>query len=184
MSSTASDWFMVRVREKPRRSNHAQRHLSLLLFSILTASGLWILFVATSNLHEMLVGLFCVSATICFTLFVCRSSGTDFIFRPRDLFECWRVPWYILSLVSEITWILVKDILHIAPARNLYRVCGFDASAHDPIRKARAVLAIAYTTVAPNFIVIGVDLATSRMLFHQLAPSPVSRMTKALGARG
>jgi hypothetical protein len=44
-------------------------------------------------------------------------------------------------------------------------------------------LATIYTTVAPNFIVIGIDPELSRMLFHQLERSSVPKMTGALGAQ-
>jgi hypothetical protein len=161
------------------RQSHA-----LLFLSVVTAAGLWIAFIATSNLHEMFVGFPCVAVTVGFAVLVCRSAATELTFRARDVLAFWRMPWYILSGVSEITLILAKDLLRIAPAKNLYRVCGFDTSAHDPLRMSRAVLAIAYTTVAPNFVVLGIDPATSRMLFHQLAASSVPAMTKALGARG
>jgi hypothetical protein len=157
---------------------------ALLLLSVVAGGGLWIAFVATSNLHEMFVGLLCVAVTYAFTAFVYRSAAMKLSFRLCDVLAFWRMPWYILSGVSEITLILARDLLRIAPAQNLYRVCGFDTSAHDPLRMARSVMAIACTTVAPNFIVLGIDPATSRMLFHQLASSAVPKMTKALVARG
>jgi hypothetical protein len=84
--------------------------------------------------------------------------------------------------VCEIVLILAKDLLGIKRAASLYRVTGFQASDSDPRRVAKGVLATAYTTVAPNFIVIGIDAARKRMLFHQLERSGVSKMTKALGA--
>jgi hypothetical protein len=37
--------------------------------------------------------------------------------------------------------------------------------------------------MAPNFIIIGIDAAQSRMIFHQLERSEVPRMTKELGAQ-
>lgn len=104
-------------------------------------------------------------------------------FRLRDLIQAWRIPWYVVTGVGEITWILIKDMFRISPAENLFRVCGFDSSKQDPVRMARTVLAIAYTTMAPNFIVLGVDIAQSRMLFHQIAASKVPRMTARLGAK-
>jgi hypothetical protein len=175
---------MVYVRHDCGRSNSMRKRYALSLLSVVAAGSLWIAFVATSNPHEMLVGLLCVAVTYAFSDFVCRSAATELAFRLRDVLAFWRMPWYILSGIGEITLVLAKDLLRIAPAKNLYRVCGFDASAHDPLRMARAVMAIAYTTVAPNFIVLGIDPATSRMLFHQLAASSVPKMTKALGARG
>jgi multisubunit Na+/H+ antiporter MnhE subunit len=164
-------------------AHRPSRHPLLVGLTIVLTPGLWILFVGTSNPHELLVGLACSVATILFTLFVCRFSSSELEFRSRDLMQGWRIPWYIVSGVYEITLVLAKDLLQLEPAKSLYRVCGFDTSAHDPVRAARTVLAIAYTTTAPNFIVIGVDPAQSRMLFHQIESSSVPKMTQALGAK-
>lgn len=155
------------------------------LFGVMAVSSplLWITLVATLKVHEILVGLVCAVGTTVFTFSVCHLSNTNLELRIRDIVQAWRIPWYIVSGVFEITLVLFKDLFGVAPARSLYRVCGFDTSAHDPVREARTVLAIAYTTTAPNFIVIGVDAAQSRMLFHQIESSTVPKMTKALGAK-
>ena len=159
-------------------------HPILFLLSIIVSFALWVSFVATTNPHELAVGLMTCAATVLFTLLVCRSSGSHLELRARDLAQCWRIPWYIVSGVAEITIVLLKDLFKVSAAKNLFRVCGFDSSTHDPLRVARTILAVAYTTTAPNFIVIDVDPEQSRMLFHQLANSAVPKMTKALGAKG
>ena len=156
-----------------------------LLLSVAFAAGLWILFVSSSiNKDEMMVGAVCAIATIVFTFFTARTMGVKFALRLRDFAEGWRLPWYILADAVTVTAVLVKDVFGIERARNLFRVCGFDTSKHDPVRIARTVLAVAYATCSPNSIIIGVDQAQSRMLTHQLKRSAVSVMTKRLGARG
>jgi len=92
-------------------------------------------------------------------------------FTLRDLAACWRVPWYLVTGSWEIVVILVKDLFSVAKAGSFYRVSGFKTSKDDPLLVARRVLAIVYTTTAPNFIVIGIDYTKSRMLFHQLERS-------------
>jgi hypothetical protein len=62
-------------------------------------------------------------------------------------------------------------------------VSGFKTSKSDRRLIARRVFATFYTTMAPNFIVIGIDYRQSRMLFHQLERTSVSMMTKDLGAQ-
>ena len=158
-------------------------HPALLLLLVFITPALWIVFVSTTNTHELLVGVLTSAASIAFTVFVCRSSSTNLRLRLPDVLQCWRIPWYILSGIWDITQVLLKDLLGIVPAKNLFRVCGFDSGTHDPVRVARTVLAIAYTTTAPNFIVIGIDPTQSRMLFHQIAPSSIPLMTRALGAK-
>ena len=125
------------------------------------------LFVASFAIHEMLVGIVASAATVVFSLFVARESKVELILKFRDLAQCWRIPFYVLSGVTEITLVLLKDLLQIAPPGSFYRVCGFDTSTHDPLRMSRTILAIAYTTAAPNCIVLKVDPTQSRMLFYQ-----------------
>ncbi len=172
---------------KPKPPSAAVReskpHPVLLALTILLTPALWILFVATINPHELLVGAFASVLTIAFTLFVCRFSPTRPQFRARDLIQAWRIPGYILSDAFTITFVLAKDLLHLAPAGSHFRVCGFDASAHDPVREARSILAIAYATATPNSIVLGIDPAQSRMLFHQLKATPVPKMIQFLGGK-
>jgi hypothetical protein len=88
-----------------------------------------------------------------------------------------------VSKVYQIIVILVKDLFGVKRADSLYRVSGFKTSKSEPILIARRVFATFYTTMAPNFIVIGIDYRQSRMLFHQLERTSVSMMTKALGAQ-
>jgi hypothetical protein len=159
------------------------RHPFLFVLSVILAPVLWITFVATVNAHELIVGGATCLATLFFLYFLCHTSSEELVLRPRDIIQLWRIPWYIVSGVYGITLVAFKDLLHLDPAKSLYRVCGFETSAHDPIRKARTVLAVAYTTAAPNFIILGVDAAQSRMLFHQIESSSVPKMTKALGAK-
>ena len=159
-------------------------HPVLFLEVLLLTPALWMLLVGSLARHEVWVGLAASAATVVFTTFVCQSTSAELKLRAVDLLQGWRIPWYILSGVWEISLILLKDVLRIEPAENLYRVCGFDTSTRDPVRRARSILATAYTTTAPNFIVVGVDPSQSRMLFHQIARSSVPQMTKALGGKG
>ena len=166
---------------KPIR--HSLRHPVLFTFTLILAPASWILFVGTFNLHELLVGALASLATVLFLTFVCRSRNEDLSLRPQDLTQLWRIPWYIAVDVWVVTLVAFKDLLHLEAAQSLYRVCGFDTSLHDPVRKARSVMAVAYTTASPNIIVIGIDPAQSRMLFHQLKRSKVPVITQKLGAR-
>jgi hypothetical protein len=88
-----------------------------------------------------------------------------------------------LSGLYEIIAILLKDLLGVKKADSFYRVSGFKTSKSNPSLVARRILATFYTTMAPNFIVIGIDFHQSRMLFHQLRRSSVPKMTKSLGAQ-
>ncbi len=81
-----------------------------------------------------------------------------------------------------MTVVLLKDLLHIAPAESLYRVSPFATADEDPDHLGRRVLATAYSTATPSIIVIGIDVDQRRMLFHQIKRRDLPSMTKALGA--
>lgn len=142
----------------------------------------WIAFVGSVHLHEMLVGAVILALTTIFATAVFRSESLPFDLRWKDVVQGWRIPWYILSGCGEIVMLLLKDLFG-TPAESLYRVCGFRGGMRDPLAVERITLAIAYTTTAPNFIVIGIDPHQNHMLFHQLQRSDVPRMTKNLGAQ-
>ena len=139
--------------------------------------------VAGTKRDEMIVGGISVAAALWFWWRVMGASGLKMRFVLRDVVACWRVPWYVVSGVWEITVVMVKDLVGAKKAGSLYRVCGFETSKDEPLKVARRALATGYTTLAPNFIVIGIDYAQSRMLFHQLERSSVPLMTQELGAK-
>jgi hypothetical protein len=144
---------------------------------------LWVLFVGGTRRNEMIVGAGVLLLSGAFLYLLSRKETLTLDLRWGDLVTCWRIPWYIMSGVYEIAIILVKDLFGIKRAESFYRVSGFKTSNSDPRLIARRVLATAYTTTAPNFIVIGIDFRQSRMLFHQLERSSVPKMTKTLGAQ-
>ncbi len=175
---------MGRAAGASRENRRRTPHPGVLAMAVAAAIALWILFVASSlNADEMYVGAGCVALTLLFSVHIGRSMQLEAVLRPADLAQAWRLPGYILIDISVITCVLIKDLLHIESAGNLFRACAFDSSTRDPIRVARTILAVAYTTTAPNFLVVGIDQAHSCMLFHQISASPVPIMAKRLGAR-
>jgi hypothetical protein len=143
----------------------------------------WVLLVAGTRLHEMIVGAGAVILATLFLKAVRESSPSGLRLEWKDIVQCWRIPWYMASGMWEITVILFKDLTYLRRAGSYYRVCGFKSSKRDRTVVAREVLATVYTTTAPNFIVIGIDPELSRMLFHQIERSSVPKMTRALGAQ-
>jgi hypothetical protein len=160
----------------------AQRKFGLNALVAFLIAVVWILFVGGTRRDEMIVGAGVLLLSGAFLHLLARKESLTLDLQWADLVTCWRIPWYIVSRVYEITIILIKDLSGVKRAGSFYRVSGFKTGKSDPLLVARRVLATAYTTAAPNFIVIGIDYAQSRMLFHQLERSDVPRMTKELGA--
>lgn len=149
----------------------------------LLMSAEWILLVAGTHLHEMIVGAASVLASGAFLFVVHRSSTLHTDFRLADMARCWRIPWYVVNDIFVITNVLFRDLFGIEKAKSIFRVSGFKTGKKDPVLVARRVLAIAYTSASPNTIVLGIDYTQSRMLLHQLERSRVPRMAKELGAQ-
>lgn len=173
-----------RHKHQSRGSHRSPINAGVFVLALSAAVVLWLVFVASFNPHEMMVGAVCVLLTMVFTYSVARSLDLKLTMRLRDVAQAYRLPWYELTGNWTIVLVLMKDLLGIAPAQNCFRVCGFDSSRHDPVRASRTVMAVAFTTAAPNCIVIGIEPSLSRMLFHQISPTGVQRMAKALGAKG
>jgi hypothetical protein len=143
----------------------------------------WVLLVAGTHLHEMMVGAAVVILATLYLNAVHKSSQSKIRLEWKDAVQAWRIPWYMASGIWEITVVLLKDLTYLSRAGSYYRVSGFKTSKRDRVVIARTVLATVYTTTAPNFIVIGIDPELSRMLFHQIERSSVPKMTQALGAQ-
>lgn len=143
----------------------------------------WYAFTASANWHELLVGAIATVITVLFFANVLHTERLNLNLRARDLALCWRLPSAILKDCWIITVVLVKDLLGIERAGSFYKACGFETSEHNPTLVGRSALAVVYTTMSPNMLVIGIDPARSLILFHQLRSAPVPEITRQLGAR-
>jgi hypothetical protein len=172
---------------KPVRSDKQRRvrmpSLGLSALSLGLTGALWILFVGGTRIHEMEVGACVLGLCSAFLYLIWRNETLRLDFCVEDVAQGWRIPWYVVTKDYQIIAILAKDLLRMKRAGSFYRVSGFKTSKSDPRLIARRVFATFYTTMAPNFIVIGIDYRQSKMLFHQLERSSVPKMTKALGAQ-
>lgn len=165
------------TRRKDRR-----RLVHLAITAVLIAAG-WLGLVANTQRHELIVDA-CVVATLSlFARKLFQSNWSRLRFHAADVAACWRIPWYVLSGCWEITRVLILDVFSGHRAGSYFRACSFRISRRDPVLIARSVLAVIYTTVTPNFIVIGIDADQKQMLFHQIERGSVLRMSRALGAQ-
>jgi multisubunit Na+/H+ antiporter MnhE subunit len=144
---------------------------------------LWALLTSGFKAQESLVGVFAAIFSALVYQLIRAKSGRIFAPSLRDVLEAWRLPWYLLSGSWEIVQVLFEDLLGVRKAGSFYRSVSFGVGdEQDPSYIARRALATAYTTVAPNFIVVGIDARRKQLLFHQLRKSSVPKMTKKLGA--
>ena len=141
----------------------------------------WLLFVNTTRIHELwMAGLAsALTATACETVRAQPFAS----FRPRLwwLIQAWREPWYIVEGCGSILWAFLKHL--VKPEPSVLREVVFDAGGSDPESAARRALTIAYTTMPPNFVVLGIDLEKNAMLVHQVSETETPIMTRNLGAK-
>jgi multisubunit Na+/H+ antiporter MnhE subunit len=143
----------------------------------------WMLFVGTFARDELLLGIAAVLLAGFGLRVVQLSYPARFSPTLREMMAGWRIPWYLLSGTYEITAVSLQDLLGYKRAKSLFRVARFKSDAKmGPEGAARSALAVTYTTVAPNFIVLGINAKEQQMLFHQIERSSVPRMTQELGA--
>lgn len=160
------------------------RRLALCCLSLPSSYLLWIVFTGTFSLHELLVGIGGALLAASGMFVVNLQYPARFSPSISDLVAFWRLPWYLLSGTWEIALVATKDALRIKRAQSLFRVVSFDAGkSQDPHANARRVLAVAYTTIAPDCIVLGVNNSNNTLLIHQFERRPVGKMMRQLGAR-
>lgn len=145
--------------------------------------GLWMLFVSRWSWTEAIAGLLAaVIATIAATE-VWLGRLVDLRANWRNVIELWRMPKYALTGSWDILVVLVRHLLRIEEAPSLMFWVPFDVGDEDGEASMRRALAIAYTTMTPNFVVVGIDRENRRLVFHQMRKRPLLEMTKRLGAR-
>lgn len=143
----------------------------------------WLIFVGTFSVHELLIGIIAALFTTVGMVVVTLNYPALFSPTLADLLACWRLPWYLLSGTWEVLAVAAKDLLGMKPAQSLFRVSPYEpGTKEDPHRTARRVLAVIYTSIAPNFIILGINPRDQKLLFHQIERSSVPKMTEQLGA--
>lgn len=158
--------------------------VNTVLASACAMAALWILLVGSDHRDEMIVG----AAGVAFSTFllglIASVQRRQERYMLTDLLQIRHVPLEIVRDIGVLLRILWKDLLLGAAPAPVFRFCGFQTSKTAPEDVARRVLVTAYSSAAPNTIVLGIDYNQSRMLFHQLERSAVSKTMRSLGARG
>ena len=146
--------------------------------------GLWMLFVSKPAMDELVVGIFAAAIAATASDVVRGRNLARFYPHFKDILQAIRIPWYIFSGTAEISQVLVRQLLAGKPAESLIQAVRFDCGTDDEQEASeRRALAIAYTTITPNFVVIGIQQRPEAMIYHQLKKSGVLEMTKKLGAQ-
>lgn len=142
---------------------------------------LWLVLVNTTKPHELWMAALASAFGATAAEAVRVEPFAEFRPRLSWLAEAWREPWYILQGCTVVLWVFVKHFFK--PEQSVLREVVFDSGGSDPRSAARRALAITYTTVPPNFVVLSIDLEKNVMLVHQVSESETPIMTRNLGAK-
>jgi len=155
-----------------------------IFFTWVILIGVYLLFTSNLQKPEVYVGI--GAAAIAATASAVFESLGVVAFRPRllDLLRAWRIVGYMFSGSWELLKAMAMQIFTRPGAQSIVFAVPFDLGEDDdPRAAARRALAIIYTTMTPNFVVLGLDRKNRLMLYHQVLSGPVLEITKELGAK-
>lgn len=141
----------------------------------------WVACAGSSEIHELLLGMAAAFLSTAFSFYAIRRLPIRFRPTFTDLLQCWRLPAYVATDVAVVLGVLARDLAGWR-APSLFRSAPWRANSKSARDLARRSLAVAYSTVSPNCVVVGIDREQGEMLFHQVKASPVPEMTRRLGA--
>lgn len=142
-------------------------------------TGLWFLFVYQLSLIELVAGAAASALTV--VALEVSLHAVPLRFKPEAR---WLSRAFVLPVtVVEDMIVLLRTLMRLVAGRkipSLFQVTHFRAIADNPRSNAKRVLAVAFTTVSPNSIVIGIDRESGLLLFHELEKTPLPKILEEL----
>jgi multisubunit Na+/H+ antiporter MnhE subunit len=138
--------------------------------------GLWMLFVDKAALHEVIAGLGGAVLAATASEVVRGNHHPRFWPHIRWFLELWRVLKDILDGCILLTRCLITG------CPGILRQTHFEFGGQDRYSAARRALAIAFGSIAPNSIIIGIDQRTGLLLVHLADHAPLPKIARLLGA--
>jgi Multisubunit Na+/H+ antiporter, MnhE subunit len=142
---------------------------------------LWMLFVSNPSRGEFYAGAAVALAGTIADWVVKRQEFAKFRPRLAQLALVLWEPWYALTGTAAILKALARKLLG-KPSEARFRAVAIDAGGDDAESHARRALLVAYITLTPMSIVVGIDCDQKKMLVHEISPTPTPRIAKKLGA--
>jgi multisubunit Na+/H+ antiporter MnhE subunit len=162
-----------------------RKHVSFISWAVtlVTLYGIYLLFVSTLTKPELFAGIFCaIIATVAAGAF-----GTLGVvhFQPTfgQILQAWRLPYYAVQGSWELFKALAKQLFTRQGADSLIQAVPFEVGDDDADSAGRRALAVLYTTLTPNFVVLGIAHKQGLLLYHQVLKGEVLQLTINLGAK-
>lgn len=141
---------------------------------------LWMLFAASTSRWEWVAGAGGAVLALTGSEIVRAQPFAHFEPHAAWLAQAWRLPWEVLKGTVVVSGALVRNPL-------LYRSSWLRTLAFGPVPGAEArvaaqrALAIGWISVAPDWIVLSIDIDRGRLIAHQIGTGPVSKLAHRLG---
>ncbi len=151
----------------------------LLSFTWAGLLGLWFLFVYQLSIIELIAGA--AAAILTLGALALSLHAVPLRFKPeaRWLSHVFFLP---ATVVKDMV-VLLRGLARLTAGKrihSLFQITHFSATAEDPCENAKRVLAVAFTTVSPNSIVVGIDRKAGLLLFHELEKTPLPKTLEEL----
>jgi hypothetical protein len=144
--------------------------------------GLYLAFAANVGFREFVAAVLVAPIATTAAWVFASAAKIRFQFRFADIAQIGHVPWQVIVGTITIYKALAGKLLAQTPAASLLGEARFDrGNAGDLSARGRRALAITYTTLTPNSIVIDILEHPPRLLYHQIAARPLPPMTQNLG---
>ncbi|MCA1827947.1 MAG: Na+/H+ antiporter subunit E [Myxococcales bacterium] len=144
---------------------------------------LWFLYVGKLQPDEAVFGVVASAIAAFASRIVLEKDIAPLRAEWRAVAQIWRMPKYMVVGGWEIVAVLLKQIFLRKPAESLFYSVPFDTGGDSDEDAFRRALAVGYTTATPNFVIVGIDHAHRRLVYHQIQKSDVPEMTRRLGAK-
>lgn len=153
-----------------------------LVLQWVVAMGLWLIFVGSFDLAEIYAGALVAGLATIASNIVLEDKIVSFYTNPRWLAMALLLPREIAVDSFRVLRALARRMLFgTVPRSGIFRA-PFDAGGDDKESATRRALAIAYGTVSPNTIILGIDRKKNEVVYHRLDAAPLSPIVERLGA--
>lgn len=166
----------------PEPRPHVRRPAAEWIAHLAVAYAAWLAFTQRGAPTELAAGAAVAVLAAVASQVVWSRNGATFWGAERLLLAGWQVAWYAVTGTSEILGVLFRQLAG-RRAPSLLLAVRFDAQGGEAHAQARRALAVAYTSMTPNFIVLGVDRRRGLLWYHQVKRGEIPAMTRLMGAR-
>jgi multisubunit Na+/H+ antiporter MnhE subunit len=153
-----------------------------LITGFLVLLGLWMMYTSSPQLSELCVGIAIAAMGVLGGCIVHGSGFANFRPRPRWIALAALEPWYVLVGSYRLGKSLVRVLFH-RPSLARFHAISFNAGGDDPESSARRTLTIAYLTIPPDSVVVGIDRHANELLLHEIQPASLPLIARELGAQ-